>query len=259
MSIKTVVLSIKHGEKVVSWEGERTPATEFRALDPAFWEAPELSELFTTRKKTLDHPLLGRLARVKAEPGTVGWIGIDTDRRWVIDIQGMQGLNEWYGQVKPHLVFSVPSSLRQACESGPWAYCVPGVMSEDQPGPAPKTRDGWGAFEQDIKRLVKGSSSLDMRITAPFQRGWRWVNAETLIDPGLQNRRLGWVLRRILKTDWESHLRPQQASWEQFVESYYQVDAMAQMGWKSRDRQRQLARSLPAAEAAVRLVPKPRF
>lgn len=260
MSIKTVVLSIKHGAKVVSWEGEQTPACEFRALEPSFWEAPEASELFTTRKKTLDHPVLGRLTRVAVQPGSKGWIGIDVDRRWVIDVQGMQGLNEWLGEVQMHLVFRVPRALREACETGEWVYCVPGTaVSQDVPGPRIYDRTGWDAFGHHLKDLVsaRGGSSRDVRITAPFQRGWRWVNAETLWDPLIQNRRVGWVMGRLLKTDWAPHLLPQRPLWEEFLEDYYKVTPSMRRGWESRQRERALDQALPPV--APRLARVPRF
>lgn len=260
MSIKTVVLSIKHGAKVVSWEGEQTPACEFRALEPSFWEAPEASELFTTRKKTLDHPVLGRLTRVAVQPGSKGWIGIDVDRCWVIDVQGMQGLNEWLGEVQMHLVFRVPRALREACETGEWVYCVPGTaVSQDVPGPRIYDRTGWDALGHHLKDLVsaRGGRSRDVRITAPFQRGWRWVNAETLSDTLIQNRRVGWVMGRLLKTDWAPHLLSQGPLWEEFLEDYYKVTPSMRRGWESRQRERALDRSLPAA--APRLARGPRF
>lgn len=260
MSIKTIVLSIKHGDKVVSWEGEQTPACEFRSLEPSFWKAPQDSELFTTRKKTLDHPVLGRLTRVSVQPGSKGWIGIDVDRRWVIDVQGMQGLNEWFGEVQMHLVFRVPRSLREACETGEWTYCMPGTtVSQDAPGPVIRDRADWGAFGHHLKDLVsaRGGSSRDVRITAPFQRGWRWVNAETLWDPLIQNRRVGWVMGRLLKTDWAPHLLPWRPLWEEFLEDYYKVTPSMRRGWESRQRERALDQALPPV--APRLARVPRF
>ncbi len=257
MALKSVVLSIKHGNKVVSWDGERRTATEFMALPRSFFDAPEKSELFTSRARKLNHPVLGEVIRTTAAPGACGWIGMDTDKRQVIDIQGFQDLNSWHGRLYRNEPFSLPAALKEMCESGPWSYRVEGKGGIDETlGPVLLTDKAWNKWLTSVKEKLP-NDSYSLSIAVPFHESWQWIDAGIGRRAEEQNRGIGRAFEYLVRGGWEPHLAKKRSKWEEFLIEYCSLTPDAVYGWSNHRRALQLAKSLP--EPLVSSHPKPRF
>lgn len=252
MGYKSIVVSIKHGSKIVSREFERRPAQMIHQLPASFFAHPELSEIFTSRKKVFSHPFFGDGERTGVRPGTVGWIGLDVDRRWILDIQGQQPLDNFALSPERGKPLVLPEPLRERCEQAPWHYRV-ASLSNDGPwleGPAMQSQSDWDRWKEGLFARRDGTNFLPMEFRPQLPVGWRILNAEADFEEDERGLRVSHVLHRMMATGWKEELLKGREQWEEFLTDYYALDHGSVKGWVSRREERRLDTVLPAVESA---------
>ena len=247
MGYKSIVVSIKHGSKIVSREFERRPAQMIHQLPASFFANPELSEIFTSRKKVISHPFLEDGERTGVRPGTVGWIGLDVDRRWILDIQGMQPLDNFALSPERGKPLVLPEPLRERCEQAPWHYRV-ASLSNDGPwleGPTMRSQSDWDQWKEGLFARRDGTNFLPMEFRPQLPVGWRILNAEADFEQDERGRRVSHVLHRMMATGWKEELLKGREQWEEFLIDYYALEHGSVKGWTSRREERRLDSVLP--------------
>ena len=167
---------MKHGNKVVSWESERKMAQALNVLGDDFFSAPEHSELFTTRKKTLDHPFFETLTRSDPVPGTIGWVGLDFDRRQIFDMQGWDDLRVFPVTHYVEDPLDVPDGLRQACMRKQWS--TQEVSSTRKAWTKHEPAVSGEAFNETLNRVLASLASKTSNQDVV------WMNVKTALPPG---------------------------------------------------------------------------
>lgn len=258
MGLKSIVLSLKKGDRVVSWEGERRMADLFHRLDRSFFAAPEQSPFFLRRAREWEHPTLGTLTRSTEVPGTVGWIGMDLDRRILFDLQGQQELGMFVCESRD--LQDVPAQVAQACMEGPWATSDYSTGSRRVIHPAAASVEGWeatlrAATDRAVARRVKALNEPPDRVTTfmaiepPIPPGWTWVESMPREAPA--GTAVVWrrALAAMKKAGWQPFLEYPEP-WLTYFQDYMDVPRDAVGAWLAADRRRELDRELPAAPPA---------
>ena len=276
MAEKSVVLSLKCGGTVRSWKGDRMLGAWL--IDPDFFANPAESGLLSDKPVLHNHPLLGSLYACDLVPGSSGWIGIDADRRLILDAQDcletVGGYVAAMGASKDILESpGVPDPLVHACMNGPWSSRAFTSKSEAWRRHAPLARpEDWpealaGACVHARKQAMRtrgvpvahdlGRAWVEIK-PAPA-RGWRLVSGLHPLNKSPEDAARFRRLIHRLRTQgwgWSETLWP---AWREYAQENRRVDPDTLDAIQAQAACHRLDRALPAAAPKAGKTKHPRF